>query len=274
MNSRAFSALCLTGLFTLSVLMSSVQELHAQSTTTRLRETGVWNGVYLKLRFTEQLSYYAEHHWRLRNSEDNLYDFIGRTRQSYNRFGLSILISDAFEIVVGPTLVLNFTPSPGNPNFEDVVYEPRIWHQWLFGMKIDRVKIFHQFRFEHRWRRSNAVGSEFEFTNRYRYKFLFYVPLNKPAIEVGTLFIAPSVEIFMQSGDSIVFNPFEDFRIYTGIGYILNENITFFGGYMWTLGQDSSGFEYSQSHIIRLNVFVGLDFRNVENKIPRINIGD
>ncbi len=36
------------------------------------------------------------------------------------------------------------------------------------------------------------------------------------------------MEIFMQSGENIVMNPFEDFRIYTGVGYILNENITFF----------------------------------------------
>ncbi len=78
----------------------------------------------------------------------------------------------------------------------------------------------------------------------------------------------------MQSGDNIVMNPFEDFRVYTGIGYILNENVTFFGGHMWTFGQERSGFEYAQTHIIRLNVFIGLDFRNVENKIPRINIGD
>lgn len=258
----------------LSLLLPANVNAQDAQLSSRVRETGVWNGIYLRLRFSELFSYYAEHHYRLRNSEENVYDFIGRPRQSYNRFGLSIYFGEAFELIIGPTLVLNFTPSPGNSNFEAVTIEPRVWHQWLFGMKLDRIKIFHQLRFEHRWRRSNAIGAQYEFTNRYRYKFLFYIPLNKPTIEVGTLFIAPSAEIFMQSGDSIVLNPFEDFRIYTGIGFILNENITFFGGYMWTLGQERSGFEYAQSHIIRLNIFLGFDLRSAENKIPRINIGD
>lgn len=261
-------------IFLILPMLDALAQERPTQISTRLRETGNWNGLYLRLRFAERFSYYAEHHWRLRNSEDNLHDFIGRRRQSYNRFGLAIQISDNLEVILGPTLVLNFSPSPGNPNFESFVYEPRFWQQWLFSMNIDRVKIYHQFRFENRWRRSNAVGSEYEFTNRYRYKFLFYVPLNKPKIDVGAIFIAPSAEIFLQSGDNVIMNPLEDFRIYTGVGYILNENVTFFGGHMWTFGQDRSGFEYSTSHIIRLNVFIGLDFRNVENKIPRINIGD
>ena len=72
---------------------------------------------------------------------------------------------------------------------------------------------------------------------------------------------------------SIVSNPFEDFRTYNGLGYVLNQNVTFFAGHMWTIGQRNSGFEYGTSHIIRLNVMVGLDLRKISNKIPPVNLG-
>lgn len=241
---------------------------------TQLSETGLWNGLYLKGNFSDKIGYYGEHHLRFRNSQNDLTSFVGRTRQVYNRFGVNFLINKHFEVVVGPTLVFNYTPQPGNPAYEKVTYEPRIWHQWLFIMPpIAHVKIYHQFRFEHRWKRSNEVESPFNYTNRFRYKFFMYIPLNKKEITVGTLFFSPSAEIFMQQGKSIVYNPFEDFRTYNGFGYVLNRHVTFFAGHMWTFGQAASGFEYNETHIIRLNVFIGFDFRGNKGNIPKINIG-
>ena len=159
-------------------------------------------------------------------------------------------------------------------NFEKVTIEPRIWHQWLFMMpELGRFKVYHQFRFEHRWKKSNEIAADFDFTNRYRYKLFSYIPLNKRKIENKTLFFSPSAEIFMHSGKSIVSNPFEDSRTYNGLGYVLNQNVTFFAGHMWTIGQRNSGFEYGTSHIIRLNVMVGLDLRKISNKIPPVNLG-
>ncbi len=240
----------------------------------QLEETGNWNGVYIKSKLSDKLGYYGEHHYRRRNSADNLYDFVGRMRQVYNRAGINIFFNPYFEAVIGPTLVWNFSPQPGNPDFEKTTLEPRIWHQWLFIMpSMGRTKLYHQFRFEHRWKKDNKVGSDFEYTDRYRYKVFAYVPINKPKIQEKTLFVSPSAEIFMQTGREIVFNAYEDFRIYNGIGYVWNNNITFFGGHMWTIGPKRSGYEYRMSHIIRLNVFIGLDARPIENRIPNINIG-
>jgi hypothetical protein len=249
--------------------------LNAQtSSVSQLQETGIWNGAYLKVKLTDKIGYYGEHHYRTRNSLDNLYSFVGRTRQSYNRAGINIFFSENFEAVIGPTLVFNYTPDPGNPAFEKVTLEPRIWHQWLLIMPpIGRVKVYHQFRFEHRWKRDNRVDAEFAYTNRYRYKIFTYIPLNNTKIKEKTFFFSPSVEIFMHSGKSIVYNPFEDFRTYNGFGYVYNQNITFFAGHMWTFGQRPSGFEYATSHILRFNIFIGIDGRRLEDRLPNINIG-
>lgn len=246
----------------------------ADQTSVTLKETGIWNGLYLKVRFNEKLGYYGEHHYRVRNDADDLTSFVGRTRQVYNRAGLNIYFNKYFEAVIGPTLVFNFTPNPGDPLYETVTLEPRIWHQWLFIMpQMGRLKMYHQFRFEHRWKRDNRIDATFDYTDRFRYKLFAYVPLNSKTIRLKTLYFSPSFEIFMHAGKSIVYNPFEDFRTYNGFGYVMNKNITFFVGHMWTFGQEPSGFEYKTTHILRFNVFVGLDGRRIENRLPTINIG-
>ncbi len=239
-----------------------------------LEETGIWEGLYLNIRINDKLGYYGEHHFRSRNNQDNVTSWIGRPRQIYNRGGLNFFFNKYFEAVAGPALIVNYTPEPGNPDYEPYILEPRIWEQFLFKTPpMGRVKLVHQFRFEQRWKRKNNVGAEYNYTNRYRYKFFAYIPINTRSIETGTVFFSPSAEIFMHSGKSIVYAPFEDFRTYNGIGYVLNPSVTFFAGHMWTLGQKSSGYEYRTSHVFRFNIYVGLDGRKSENKIPKVNLG-
>ncbi len=258
----------------IAVLFCSTASSQEPQLSSALEETGIWYGAYFKGKISKKFGYYGEHHYRTRNSLDRVGSFYGRPRQIYNRAGINLYINQYFEGVIGPTLVFNYTPQPGNENFEKVTIEPRIWHQWLFIMpKMGRISLFHQFRFEHRWKRENLVDSPLKYTNRYRYKLFAYIPINKNKLENGTLFFSPSAEIFMQSGESIVFNHFEDFRVYNGIGYILNPNITFFAGHMWTFGQKSSGFEYRKSHILRFNIMIGMDFRKTDNKLPPVNLG-
>ncbi|MDW7693692.1 DUF2490 domain-containing protein [Flammeovirgaceae bacterium SG7u.111] len=260
--------------FVLILLLMEKKAVSQDQSESYLRETGLWYGAYIKVKLSKKLGYYGEHHLRFKNSEENLHDFTGMVRQIYNRAGLNIFFNEYFEAVIGPTLVLNFTPHPGDPEYEKVTYEPRIWHQWLLMMPpMGRVKIYNQFRFEHRWKKKNKVGSPYNYTNRYRYKLFAYIPINNKKIKEKTFFFSPSVELFMHSGKSVVYDAFEDFRTYNGFGYVLNKNVTFFAGHMWTYGQDKSGYEYGKSHVIRLNVLFGFDARKIEKKLPPINIG-
>lgn len=261
--------------FFISLFLILTLRLHCQTpASVNLEETGIWEGLYLNIRLNNRLSYYAEHHFRSRNELENVRSFIGRPRQLYNRFGLNISLTDNIEMVLGPALIVNYTPEPGNPQYEPYTIEPRFWSQFVFKSPyVGRVKFVSQFRFEQRWKKNNQINANYDYTNRYRFKFFAYIPLNKKRIEKGTLFLSPSAEIFMQSGKSIAYNPFEDFRTYNGLGYVLNNNITFFAGHMWTIGQKSTGFEYRTSHVFRFNVYIGLDGRKTKDKLPKINLG-
>jgi hypothetical protein len=247
-------------------------ELKAQSVTIPEERinlpatTESWNGLYLKLRLTDRWFWYQENHYRRRSSIDNRSDFVGRMSQFYNRFGFTYLFADNFEVTFGPTLVWNFTPDPENPEYLPSVLEPRFWHQWLFTQGVGRVKLIHQFRIEHRFKRANDIGAEFQYTNRWRYKITAYIPINKTRMENKTFFIAPSNEFFFESGRYVT-DIFEENRVYTALGYTLN-NYMFFGGHMWTYGPSQIPGTYRNRHIIRLNLMYSFDFR--EKRKPRI----
>ena len=258
--------LLLFGLF-LVVSKGTGQQIQEPVRTSLAPTTEMWNGLYLKFRLTDKIFWYQENHYRRKSSLGNRSDFVGRMGQIYNRAGLVYLFNDQFEVTVGPTLVYNYTPNPENPDYLRTTLEPRLWHQWLFTQSISGIKILHQFRFEHRFKRSNLIGADYKYTNRYRYKFIAYIPLNKPKMENKTLFIAPSNEIFFQTGKQQL-EIFEDNRIYTAIGYTYN-NFMFFGGHMWTYGSTRNPGTYANKHVIRLNVMYTLDFRNRRRPVTR-----
>ncbi len=264
MNSEGWKFIALVRFFLGLMFTSASFVAVSQDAPTRMvappPTTESWNGLYLKFRLTDKLFYYQENHYRRRSSRDDRTDFVGRMSQAYNRAGLTYLVNKNFEITLGPTLVWNYSPNPEDPNLE-TTFEYRIWHQWLFNQQMGRVKILHQFRFEHRWKReNNEIGSEYDFTNRWRYKIFFYIPINKPRMEDKTFFISPSNEFFFEKGKKTL-DMFEENRIYTAIGYTFG-NWQVFGGHMWTYGPTGSELgAYRQRHMIRLNVMLNLDFR-------------
>lgn len=235
--------------------------------------TSLWLGSYGNFRITDKFFWAGELHYR--RTEHNGIPYVGRIAQIYNRHGLKYVYSKNLSATLGGVLRLNFTPRPGDSDFNFMVTEPRIWYEFLFAMPFPRLMLYHRLRFEHRWSKSNRVGAEFTYRTRYRYKFLMKIPLNKPTLSPGAFYFSPDVEIIMQSGSSVVANPFEDLRIFPHIGYIFNPRIGGSFGMMYTSGQqDFMGFSYRQRWIMRFNVYISLDFRKLEEKIPEIKIRD
>lgn len=259
-------------LITICSLMFLSQEITAQETpqdqmVSLPGTTAWWQGFYFKIRLSDRLFYYQENHYRRINSLDDRGDFVGRMGQFYNRPGLVYLVNPSFEITAGPVITFRYTPEPGNDAFDKTVPDLRIWHQYVLNHSIGRIKILHQFRIEHRWLRTNEVGSETLFTNRWRYKISAYIPLNKPRMEDKTWYLLPTNEFFFEHGDHKL-ELFEENRTYVSLGYTYG-NFQFFGGYMFTYGPNQETFgHYRQRHILRLNVMVNLDLRKDKSK-PR-----
>lgn len=235
--------------------------------------TSMWNGFYGKIRLSDKLFWDAQFHYRRSGTESM--DYIGRMGQIYNRHALNYLVNERFSASLGGVLRLNFTPDPGNPEFENMVYEPRIWHEYLFAMPMWNSMAYHRVRIEHRWSRPNNIGADWIFRNRWRYKFYMNIPINKPTLSPGAVYFTPDVEIIMQSGKPIIDSPLEDLRINPSIGYILNPRVKLTVGMMYTTGQTlDAGYMYTNRWIFRTNAYFSLDFRKKQSRIPSTRLFD
>jgi hypothetical protein len=217
----------------------------------------LWNGLYTKYRIGEKLYFNGEYHLRTRDQ------LVNNLAQVYLRFGLSYLIDKSLEVTAGVATPLYWAPKEYellDASFDKMVPQYRLWQQLLFVQSLSRAKVYHQIRTEQRWRRDWLVDSPFELTFRWRYKLATYIPLNSMKLQKGTYFLSLNNEVFVQSGKTIIRNPFEENRTFLGMGYILNENIQFQGGYTFSFQQRPSGIDYVNRGLVRFSVYHNLDF--------------
>lgn len=215
--------------------------------------SALWIGYYTKFRVGARSYYYGEYHIRRKNFAEDM-------SKLYLRFGFTYLFTKKFEVTGGIATPLSWAPDQENPDYDKVIPEFRFWEQVLLVDKLYHAKLYHQFRFEQRWKRDYEKGSPYELTYRWRYRFTAYVPLSNKHLTPGTWFAAAYNEIFLQSGPSIKYDIFEDNRLYGGIGYILNKNIQLQMGYMWSFKHDGSPYEYKNTHILRFSIYHNADF--------------
>ncbi len=124
--------------------------------------------------------------------------------------------------------------------------EHRIFQQLILTNKYDRVKFEHRYRVEQRW-----VNDDYR--NRLRYRLMVFVPLNKPTISPGTLFLGVYDEIFMNTKQ--VF--FDRNRLYGALGYQFSKTTQAQIGY---LRQNVNDFG---KHHIQFAIVFNPDLRNL-----------
>ncbi|MFO7702486.1 MAG: DUF2490 domain-containing protein [Psychroflexus maritimus] len=236
------------------------------------QSTLAWLGSYGTFRLSEKWYWHAELHYR-REASDK-YPFWGSMAQVYNRHGIKFIPTKNFSATAGGVLRLDFNPN-AEEGFDSMILEPRIWHEYIWTMPFERFRIYHRFRFEHRWSRGFNVNSDWRFRNRWRYKFLMKIPLNKPQLQPGAFYFSPDVELILQTGKTVSDYPVEDLRILPTFAYIASPRTTYSTGLMYTTGQtQEGGFIYKERWILKFNVYINLDLRKGDQKIPETNFYD
>lgn len=235
--------------------------------------TSVWIGTYSNVRITDKIFWAGELHYR-RNESENM-RYIGQMAQIYNRHGIKYQFNKNFNATIGGVLRLDWTPDPGNPELENMILEPRIWHEYVFALPFSRFMVYHRIRIEHRWNRTHVPGSGWIYRNRWRYKFFMKIPLNKPKLSPGAVYFSPDVELIMQSGGPVVDSPMEDLRIYPLFGYIINPRLGVSAGMMYTMGQNLNfGYNYRSRWVMRFNLYLSLDVRKFRERVPETKFFD
>ena len=149
-------------------------------------------------------------------------------------------------------------------------YELRPVQMFMFKQKFEKSKnlgINHRIGIEERWIR-NVAGTEladgYNFTVRFRYRFYMEYVIAKLGKTDIPLKLFVNDEVFFQAGAEIVYNVFQQNRIYPG--FILGpvKGLAFTAGYINQIGQLKSGNKYLRTHIFRIGIQHTLDLSKKE----------
>jgi len=168
-------------------------------------ETGDWLMYFGTNRVSDKFSVHTEVQYRNHTlAPVNIEQLLLRT-------GLNYHFSEKAFVTGGYAYIANheFESEQSAPESE----EHRIWQQFILTNTIGRVKFEHRYRLEQRWVKN-------DYRNRFRYRLMLFVPLNKPRIEKGTLFAGIYDEVFLNGKKDF----FDRNRLYGALGYQLRKN--------------------------------------------------
>ena len=141
------------------------------------------------------------------------------TEQLLLRTGLNYHFSERATVTAGYAYIPSYIYDSEQKAPE--TEEHRIWQQFILTNKIGRVKFEHRYRIEQRW-----VSQDYK--NRFRYRLMLFIPLNKPKIVEKTLFLGLYDEVFVNSKETF----FDRNRLYGALGYQFNKNVGMQAGMM------------------------------------------
>jgi len=163
-------------------------------------KTGNWLMYFGTNKLSDKFSLHTEIQYRNHTLTPN------NTEQLLLRTGLNYHFSDKAFVTAGYAYIPSYVYESEQKAPE--TEEHRIWQQFIVTNKISRVKFEHRYRFEQRW-----VNQDFK--NRFRYRLMLFIPLNKSEIEEKTWFLGIYDEVFVNTEKTF----FDRNRLYGALGY-------------------------------------------------------
>lgn len=164
--------------------------------------------------------------------------------------------------------------APTKEGWSTYADENRIYEQAQLITKIGKVSILQRLRNEQRWQEkmvNDAPSGELRFTNRVRYLASFNIPIFSDK-KMPSLVL--SDEILIHFGKEVVYNTFDQNRLFVGIKQNINPKLSFDLGYMNVYQQKYTGYQYDMNHTIRLFFYLNSTIRHSIPKAPDHHSGD
>lgn len=187
-------------------------------------------------------------------------NFVDRPFQFLFRPAVTYFIKDNLRLNVGYTLAEHF-PAKG---LSTIRTEHRAWQQVWWNQKYPKLTTLQWLRLEQRFNQkvvNDVKTGDYAYTFRVRYNFSFFVPLKGKELAPKTPFVALMNEVFVNLGKNVVYNTFDQNRLFVGFGYQFNKHLNAQLGYMNVYQQEAAGNSYFSTHTIRFFVFHSLDLR-------------
>jgi Protein of unknown function (DUF2490) len=183
--------------------------------------------------------------WNIHNEvQYRNYDFVGDLQQFVARVGIGYNLTEGnnnllfgYAFVHSERYTTTDTKVGSNEN--------RLWLQFTTRQRFQRVYLQHRYRAEDRYF-ANSVRSA-----RLRYFLGVNVPINKPAMDKGAVYLSLYDEIFINTKSAY----FDRNRWYAALGYAITPKVRTEIGFM------SQGVETSQRGQFQVAVFNNLPFK-------------
>jgi Protein of unknown function (DUF2490) len=218
-----------------------------------------WFGVFNQTRFSNKWGSWTDVHMRLKN------DFIKEPSQFLIRVGPTYYLNDNVRFTVAYNFV-NFFPDETHPNISIVEHRPFQQIQWY--TKFPKSRMMQWIRLDERFRQNiksnGTLGEGFNFNWRVRYNYILFLPLSKKGLAPGSIQAVLNDEIMFNFGKNIVYNSFDQNRLFAGLAYQVSPEAHVQLGYMNVFQQLASGNHYKSLNCIRAFYFHNFDLRKKE----------
>lgn len=215
-----------------------------------------WFGVLNQTRFTDRWGLWFDAHLRLKE------DFAGDLSQFLVRVGPTFYLGDDVRLTAAYAYAHTF-PGAGHENI--ALPEHRPWQQVQWFMRSPKARLMQWVRLEERFRRKilndNELDEGYNFNWRIRYNFALFLPLTQKRFEPGGLQFLLNDELMVNFGKNIVYNHFDQNRLFAGLVYQVNKHAQLHAGYMHLYQQRASGNSFRNQHTIRVFYFHNFDLR-------------
>jgi hypothetical protein len=210
-----------------------------------------WGSINSTIRFNKQWGMLADFHVRRNN-------FMADPSFYFIRGAANYWIKENMTVAFG---YAHMWVAPARSDWKTFSNEERIYQQFQVSTKNKRVSISQRLRNEQRWQQKiedDKWTGDYRFTDRVRYLFSFNYTLFENKF-LPTLAIAD--ELLIHFGKEVVYNSFDQNRIFFGIRQNINSRLSFDFGYMNVFQEKYSGYEYDMNHTMRLFFYYNVGWR-------------
>ena len=228
---------------------------YAQKQTESVQQ--IWFAYFNQSRLSDRWGLWFDGHIRTKE------DFVTDLSTTIARAGLTYYLNDNTKLTAGYAYVTHYPL-----NDQQTVSQPehRPWQQVQWHTKYSEIRMMQYVRLEERYRRKIANADElaegYNFNWRVRYNFFITAPLSKKAYAPGTLSFVFNDELHINAGKEIVYNYFDQNRLFVGFSFHTNQHDNIQFGYMNQFQQLASGNKYRSVHAARIYYLQNLDFRS------------
>ena len=216
-----------------------------------------WTRYYNQYSFNSKLSWHNEADMRRFLENNKLQQFIFHSHVHYK-------VLPSLDVAMG------LTYSRQSPQFPDattdlVVPEIRPFQEITHSQALSkRFTLSHRFRLDERFVSKNdgkVLLDGYDFNLRYRYRIQGVCNLSKKEDKTPTT-AKIADELMLNSGENIIYNHFDQNRIYLGVEQSISPSLSVELGYLRWFQQRSSGKDFFDRNIYRLTIYHRLKAQN------------